>query len=61
MYTKTLPSGSFTEEPGPYPNWPGGKLTVPVDVTLSSGHYWLSVQGELDDTNPYMCQSPVPS
>jgi hypothetical protein len=45
VYTRTLSSGSFTDEPGAY-STPGGKLTIPVDVTLASGHYWLSVQGD---------------
>jgi hypothetical protein len=46
VYTRTLAPGSFIDQHGPYPNVPGGKLTIPVDVTLTSGHYWLSVQGD---------------
>jgi PASTA domain len=57
VYARTLSSGSFTEEPGPYPWWPGGNLTIPVNVTLPSGHYWLSVQGDAPNDQPYFWQA----
>jgi hypothetical protein len=44
VYTVTVPSGSFTDDPGAL-GYPGGDLTIPIDATLPAGHYWLSVQG----------------
>jgi len=45
VYTVNVPSGSFTDDLGLF-NFPGGNLTIPIDATLPSGHYWLSVQGD---------------
>lgn len=37
---------SFTDDPNPgWSTFLGGVLTIPVGVTLTSGHYWLSVVG----------------
>ena len=57
VYTKTLAAGSFTDAPTQYTNWDGGNLTIPVDVTLASGHYWLSVQGHDDVNGAYFWES----
>ena len=45
VYTVTVPSGSFTDDLGLF-GYPGGNLTIPIDATLTPGHYWLSVQGD---------------
>ena len=46
VYTTTVNWGSFDDVADPYwTSWTGGDLTIPVDVTLASGHYWLSVVG----------------
>ena len=45
VYTVTVPSGSFTDDLGFF-GFPGGNLTIPIDATLTPGHYWLSVQGD---------------
>ena len=45
VYTVTVPSGSFTDDLGLF-DYPGGNLTIPIDATLTPGHYWLSVQGD---------------
>lgn len=67
VYTVTVPSGSFTDDPGLF-FYPGGNLTIPIDATLTPGHYWLSVQGDgsywfweirgVVSTHPAMWQNP---
>lgn len=46
VYTDT--TSTFTDAPnaifGSY-GYPAGDLTIPIGVTLSPGHYWLSIQG----------------
>lgn len=46
LYSTTVNSGSFDDVADTnWPGWTGGDLTIPVSVTLTAGHYWLSVVG----------------
>lgn len=58
-YTTAVPAASITQAPGPSTFWSGGTLLIPVDVTLTAGHYWLSVQAGGSDAWYWAVRSAV--